>query len=103
MIGISIGLFVVLDFFWSLFALLFASATSVTVGSARYLQISIVAAFANPTQFLSLVRAYAENQFQSVPIVPSNYGITLATLALAGFLWIAVPLAGFLYLAVKRD
>jgi len=77
-----------------------------TPGSAVSIRATIGSDFFNPAQFLTLVYIYLTNQFTGfafVPIIPSAYGITIATLVGAGVLWIAIPLAIYLYLATKRD
>jgi ABC-2 type transport system permease protein len=104
LIGIGIGLFVVLDLFWQLIIFLLTSAVGATFGSAVFLQVSVLADFFNPTQFISLVYTYITNQFQFFGFIqPSLYGITIPSLVLTAILWIALPFSLFLYRAIKKD
>ncbi len=103
LIGIGIGLFLVLDFFWGLIALLIAEAIHVGPGSEVYYEISVAMQFANPAQFVSLVTTYLTNQSGFGPITPSQYGITIPSIVGAALLWIAIPFAIYLYLATHRD
>ncbi|TMI31838.1 hypothetical protein E6H29_03780 [Candidatus Bathyarchaeota archaeon] len=103
LLGIMIGLFVVLDFFWTLIILLLTSLLGGTLGSEVSLQAAILSYFANPAQFITLVNAYLFQSTSGIPIQTSNFGLTLPALVLDGVLWAAVPFAIFLYLAVNRD
>src|SRR5207245_8185188 len=106
LIGIGIGLFIVLDLFWSVIIYFITILLGATSGSAVAVQAAIASYFFNPAQFISLVYIYLTNQFTGfafVQIIPSDYGITIATLVGAGILWIAIPLAIFMYLSTKRD
>ncbi len=103
LLGIMIGLFVVLDFFWILIIFLLTSLLGGTLGSEVALQATILSYFANPAQFITLVNAYVFQSSSGIPIQTSNFGLTVPTLVLDGILWAVVPFAVFLYLAIKRD
>src|SRR3989441_364694 len=103
LLGISIGLFVVLDFFWSLIIYLLTALLGGTVGSAVYIQTTILANLANPAQFVSLVDTYMFGSSSGVLIQPANYGLTLPVLIVDGVSWAVAPFVAFLYLAMKRD
>jgi ABC-2 type transport system permease protein len=107
-IGLSITLWAVFDFFWSLLIFIISSALGFTVGSEGFTRISILSDFLNPAQFYSLVGTYFANSTiggigGGVSIQPSAYGVTAITISAAAVLWIALPLGLFLWLAVKRD
>jgi ABC-type transport system involved in multi-copper enzyme maturation permease subunit len=107
-IGIGIGLWVVLDFFWGLLIFLGAYLLGVQVGSGNYLGLTIDSSFLNPAQFYSLVGQYLSGATittsgTSTPISPATYGLTPFTLVAAAAFWVLVPLGSFLYLAVRRD
>ncbi len=103
LLGISIGLFVVLDFFWSLIILLLTIVLGGTSGSSVAIQAAIISYFANPAQFINLVNAYVFQSFSSVSVQGSAYGLTLPNIVVAGLLWAIVPFVLFLYLAIRRD
>lgn len=103
LLGISIGLFVVLDFFWSLITYLLTALLGGTVGSAVYIQTTILANLANPAQFVSLVDTYMFGSSSGVLIQPADYGLTLPVLIVDGVSWAVAPFVAFLYLAMKRD
>ena len=103
LIGIGIGLFILMDFFWSLIAVGIAAATHIGFGTPAYNQITISLQFANPAQFVSLVLTYLTSSTSGLLVTPSQYGITIPSLVAAGVLWIVIPFAIYLYLATKRD
>ena len=103
LLGISIVLFLVLDFFWSLVIFLLTLALGGTSGSAVALEATFASYYANPAQFLSLINVYVLQSSSGVLLQPSSYGVTLAAVVLDGILWAVVPFLAFLYLAVKRD
>jgi len=103
LLGISIGLFVVLDFFWSIIIFLLTSLLGGTPGSAVALQATYLSYYANPAQFISLVNVYVLQSSSGLSIPPSAYGITLPAVILDGLLWAIAPFIIFLILAVKRD
>lgn len=110
LIGIGIGLFIVIDFFWGIITGILANISNTPYGSTGYYQLLIFAQFVNPAQFVSLVDTYLTHQasfvglsFFNLAITPEAYGITIPAIIVTGILWIAVPLAVFMYLAVRRD
>ncbi|MDA4123101.1 MAG: ABC transporter permease [Thaumarchaeota archaeon] len=111
LIGLSIGLFLLIDFFQGLIVTIVAAILQIGPGSVGYYQVSVALDFLNPAQFVSLVVTYFTNVFtfvgiistQGLPITPQSYGITIPAIVLTGLLWVAVPLACFLYLATKKD
>jgi ABC-2 type transport system permease protein len=110
LIGIGIGLFIVIDFFWGTIMSLVAVLANVQYGTIGFFQIAVLSQFANPAEFVSLIVTYLTHQASFVgisgftfPITPSQYGITVPAIVATGVLWVAVPLAVFLYLAIKRD
>jgi len=106
---VAVGLWIVLDFFWSVIVLFGALALGVEIGSGNYLGVTIDLGFLNPAQYYGLVGEYlngvsiTSNGGGSIPISPATYGLTPLTLTVAAVLWVVVPLAGFLYLARRRD
>ena len=109
MILASVGLWVLLDFFWSVLVLAASALLAVQIGSGNYLALTIQSSFFNPAQFYSLVGEYLNgisisNGFGgSTPISPATYGLTPVALALTGAFWVRAPLFGFVYLVVRRD
>ncbi len=103
LLGISIILFIVLDFFWGLIILLLTRVLGGTPGSAVELQSTIYFDFVNPAQFLAVINVYMFGTLNGIPIQSSDYGVTLPTIVLDGLVWVLAPLMTFLYLAVKRD
>jgi ABC-2 type transport system permease protein len=110
LIGIGVGLFIVIDFFWGILLSLTISLTNTGFNSASYFRDIIIAEFVNPAQFVGLVDTYITHQASfvgispfSFPLTPSQYGVTIPTIVATGLLWIALPLAAFLYVAVKKD
>jgi ABC-2 type transport system permease protein len=113
LIGIGIGLFIVIDFFWGVILSLIASANGTFINSLGYYSLAIGSEFFNPAQFVGLVDTYLTHQVNMAgigagfgfgfEITPSQYGITIPSLIATGILWGIIPLAGFLYLAIKRD
>ncbi len=108
-IGVGVGLWIVLDFFWSVFILVAALLLGVQIGSGNYLGVTIDSGFLNPAQFYGLVQQYlngvtiTSTSGASIPISPATYGLTPFTLVGAAAFWVFVPLAGSLYLATHRD
>lgn len=108
-IGVGIGLWTVLDFFWSILIFLGAYLLGVQIGSGNYLGLTIDSGFLNPAQYYGLVVQYLNGVTitsaggTSIPISPATYGLTPITLVAAAAFWMAIPLAGFLYLATHRD
>ena len=103
LLGISIVLFVVLDFFWGLIIFLLTLLLGGTSGSAVALEATLVSYYANPAQFLQLINVYVFQSSSGTTLQSSNYGVTLPAIVLDGFLWAILPFLAFMYLAVKRD
>jgi ABC-2 type transport system permease protein len=103
LLGLSIGLFIFLDFFWGLIIFLLTIALGGTIGSAVFLQATIISYYANPAQFVALVNIFVLQTTSGIAIQASNYGLTLPALVLVGIFWSVAPFIIFLYLAVKRD
>src|SRR6266567_1397560 len=103
LLGISIVLFVVLDFFWGLIVFLLTLLLGGTSGSAVAVEATLVSYYANPAQFLQLINVYVFQSSSGFALQSSNYGVTLPAIVLDGFLWAIVPFLAFMYLAVKRD
>jgi ABC-2 type transport system permease protein len=103
LLGISIVLFLVLDFFWSLIIFVLTLLLGGTSGSAVALQATFLSYYANPAQFLALINVYILETSSGFLLTPSNYGVTLPAIILDGILWAVLPFLAFLYLAIKRD
>ncbi len=109
MILVSVGLWIVLDFFWTVIVFLASAILGVQSGSGNYLALTIQSSFFNPAQFYSLVGAYLNGVSVTtgsggpIPISPATYGLTPFTLALTGAFWVLAPLLVFLYLVSRRD
>jgi ABC-2 type transport system permease protein len=103
LLGLSIGLFVVLDFFWGLIIFLLTLLLGGAQGSFVGLQATYLSYYANPAQFLNLVNAYVLQSSLGGFVSPSSYGVTLPAIVFDGVLWAVAPFIIFLYLAVKRD
>lgn len=110
LIGIGIGLFMVIDFFWGIIIGIVANFSNTPFFSNGYYKLVILAEFLNPAQFVGLIDTYLTHEASFVgfspfnfPITPEAYGITIPAIVATGLLWIALPLGSFLYLAIKRD
>lgn len=103
LLGISIVLFVVLDFFWGLIIFLLTLLLGGTSGSAVAVEATLVSYYANPAQFLQLINVYVFQSSSGIALQSSNYGVSLPAIVLDGLLWAILPFLAFLYLAVKRD
>jgi ABC-type transport system involved in multi-copper enzyme maturation permease subunit len=103
LLGISIVLFLVLDFFWSLIILLLTFLLGGTAGSAVALQATFLSYCANPAQFLALINVYVLQSSSGIFLQAASYGVTLPVVVLDGVLWAVLPFLAFLYLAIKRD
>ncbi len=101
------GIWILLDFFWSVLTVVAASFLGVQVGSGNFLGLTIQSSFFNPAQFYALVGDYLNGISSSfggsTPISPATYGLTPLTLALTGAFWALAPLGAFLYLVARRD
>jgi ABC-2 type transport system permease protein len=109
LVGVGVGLWVFLDFFWSIIILIVGYASGVQIGSGNYFGMTMDLAFFNPAQFYSLVSGLVNGVSVStstggqLPISTATYGLTPYTVTIAGALWIVVPVVVLLYLASKRD
>ncbi len=109
MLLVAAGLWILLDFFWSVLTVLAASVTGVQVGSGNFLGLTIQSSFFNPAQFYTLVGDYlngisvSTSAGGSIPISPATYGITPYTLAITAAFWVLAPLGVFLRLVSTRD
>jgi ABC-2 type transport system permease protein len=103
LLGISIVLFVVLDFFWGVIVFFLTFLLGGTSGSAVAAEATLVSYYANPAQFLQLINVYVFQSSSGIGLQSSNYGVTLPAIVLDGLLWAILPFLAFLYLAVKRD
>ncbi len=109
MLLVAAGLWILLDFFWSVLTVLAASVLGVQVGSGNFLGLTIQSSFFNPAQFYALVGDYLNGISASIsgggsiPISPATYGITPYTLALTAAFWILAPLGMFLRFVSTRD
>ena len=108
-VGLGVGLWIILDFFWGLLILIAALALGVEIGSGNYLGLTIQSAFFNPAQFYVLVGDFLNGLSISssfgtqIRISPATYGLTPYSIALAGVFWVLVPAGLFLYSASRRD
>lgn len=109
MLLVAIGLWILLDFFWSVLTVLTASILGVQVGSGNFLGLTIQSSFFNPAQFYTLIGDYlagvsaTASGGASMPISPATYGITPYTLGLTAAFWVLAPLGIFLRLVSTRD
>lgn len=108
-VGLGVGLWIFLDFFWGLLILIAALALKVQIGSGNYLGLTIQSAFFNPAQFYVLVGDFLNGLSISsslgtqIPISPATYGLTPVSIVLDGLLWVLVPAGLLLYSASRRD
>ena len=109
LIGASVVLWVLLDFFWGIMIFAVSNALGYGIHSANYTTISVQSNFFNPAQFYLLVADFLNGQTISVtggsniPISPEAYGLTPLTITAAGIIWVVIPFLLFLRLSVKRD
>jgi ABC-2 type transport system permease protein len=102
-IGVGIGLWILLDFFWSILILVGGFALGVQVGSGNYFGLTIESSFLNPAQFYSLVSQYLGGTSGGIAFSPATYGLTPLSISLAGAIWVLAPLFLFLRIASHRD
>ena len=103
LVGVGVGLWAILDFFWSIIILLLAYLLNYGFGSAAYYGLSVYSSFFNPAQFYGLVNSLNSSSISGFSFTPTAYGINVFTVTATGILWIAIPFAIFLYLAIRRD
>jgi ABC-2 type transport system permease protein len=108
-IGLGVGLWIVLDFFWGTLILVASLALGIQIGSGDYLGLTIRSAFFNPAQFYVLVGDFMNGLSISssfgaqTPISPATYGLTPFSIIAAGILWVLVPAGLVLFSASRRD
>lgn len=103
LIGAGIGLFLVLDFLWTLFLFLAFSAAGVTFNSAESFRIQTLLDFLNPSQYLNLVQIYQTGTIAGVLVNPSDYGVNIFSLVSDGLFWLLFPIALSIWLVNRRD
>lgn len=97
-VGTSIGIFLLLDLFWSFpgFPVIPSIVSfSTHFGSLKYAAINVAMDYATPSGFVNLV-SYIGNKSVSQPIFlgnfyPSQVGITLPAILIVGIIWIVIP------------
>ncbi|MGC8609195.1 MAG: ABC transporter permease, partial [Thermoplasmata archaeon] len=106
LLGGAIGLFVVMDLFWSIIPVAILSALGISSTSNSYIITSIGFDYASPAGYSTLVQTLFTDRFgfiTSMPINPSLFGITSPILIIAGVLWMIIPFMAAYMLAIKRD
>ncbi len=106
LLGAAIGLFVVMDLFWSIIPVAVISALGISSTSSAYVTLNILFDYVSPAGYSGLIQAFLNGKlgsFGGVTINPSSYGITGLTLAIAGILWALVPFIIAYLLARFRD
>jgi ABC-2 type transport system permease protein len=107
LIGLSIVLWAVFEFFWGLISLLVSQALGYTIGSAGFFHVIVVMSYFNPADYYGLVATYLTKTLVAGPFSANgalgNLGVTPLTLALDAILWLATPLVAYFYLATRRD
>lgn len=109
LIGITVVLWVFLDFFWGVILLGAETALGYGVNSASAVGVALHSYFFNPAQYYLLVGDYLNGLAIStsggatVPISPAAYGLTPLTLGIDGLVWVALPFVLFFYLATRKD
>jgi len=103
LIGLSIGLLLLFEFFWSLIAYVLMVVANTPSGSTAALHLEIGSYFFSPTEFTTLVYTSLTHKFLTNPVSPASLGIDPASLIVTGILWVTLPLFAYLRLATKRD
>ncbi len=103
LVGISLALFVIFDFFWSIIVFAVSEALGYGILSLNYYKVDVILSYINPAQFYSLVSAYLTESYSGFSSNLSMLGINPVDIVIAGILWIVVPLAILYYLAKYRD
>ncbi len=103
-LGISITLFLVMAFLWTLLIepLIFL-AFHIAAGSAAYIIGSILFDIVSPGGYHALVEFHYTKQISSIGVNPATYGITVLSIVIIGILWIAVPFLLAVFSAGRRD
>lgn len=105
-LGAAIGVFVVMDLFWSIIPIAILSALKVSSSSTTYVYGTITFNYASPSGYASLVQTMFTDKIgliSSQTIVPADFGITAPILIIAGILWMIIPFAIAFSLAKNRD
>ncbi len=105
-LGIAIGLFVVLDLFWTIIPLAILAALGISTSSTAYIQTSVGFDYASPASYGTLVQAMFTGKFgtlSSTSINPNAFGIDGVNIIIAGILWVAIPFIAAFIMARKRD
>ena len=105
-LGAAIGVFVVMDLFWSIIPLAILSALKIASTTTTYVYATIAFDYASPSGYSSLVQTMFTNKLGLISaqtIVPSSFGITGPILIIAGILWMIIPFAIAFTLAKTRD
>ena len=105
-LGAAIGVFVVMDLFWSIIPLAILSALKIASTTTTYVYATIAFDYASPSGYSSLVQTLFTNKLGLISaqtIVPSSFGITGPILIIAGILWMIIPFAIAFTLAKTRD
>jgi ABC-2 type transport system permease protein len=108
-VGLGVGLWILLDFFWGLLVLIAAFVLRVQIGSGDYLGLTIQSSFFNPAQFYVIVGDFLNGLSISssfgtqIPISPATYGLTPFSIVLDGLFWVIAPVGLLFYSASRRD
>ena len=105
-LGSAIGIFVVMDLFWSIIPIAILSALKVSSSTTTYVYGTIAFDYASPSGYASLVQTMFTDKIgliSSHTIVPSSFGITAPILIIAGVLWMIIPFTIAFVLAKYRD
>jgi len=105
-LGAAIGVFVVMDLFWSIIPIAILSALRIASTTTTYVYATIAFDYASPSGYSSLVQTMFTNKLGLISaqtIVPSSFGITGPILIIAGILWMIIPFGIAFTLAKTRD
>lgn len=97
LVGISVGIFLVLDLFWSFLGNIIPSivTASFTKGSLNYATANVIMNFITPSGFVNLVTYMGLGNTSGLiflgNFVPAQVGITLFSLIGVGLIWLIVP------------
>jgi len=103
LVGIGVGLWAILELFWTVIVFLIAYLLNYGFGSAAFYRLTVDSSFFNPAQYFGLISSYTSSSIVGLQFNPADYGLTPYTIIAAGVLWVALPFFLFLYLAVKKD
>lgn len=105
-LGAAIGIFVVMDLFWSIIPLAILSALKIASSSATYVYGLIAFDYASPSGYSSLVQTMFTDKIGLISaqtIEPTAFGIVAPILIIAGILWMIIPFSISFVLAKYRD